>query len=117
MLLTLSASCLKSMLVTGRGKKPKLDLLDLPSFARDTLGLSGLNLSTDLLVGADRSRLEGVREKADRASCSCLLLVESDVQPFGASGEKTGLGATERMLRHGHKVLAEAAAAPVLAAG
>jgi sugar phosphate isomerase/epimerase len=99
MLLTLTASCLRSMLSPGRAKKPKLDLLDLPVFARQTLGLSGINLSTDLLAGADRARLEGVRERADRASCACLLLIEAELQHFGANGEKTGMGAVERMLR------------------
>ena len=97
MLLTLTASSLRSMLLPGRGKKPKLDLLDLPTFARESLGLAGINLSTDLLVGADRSRLEGIRERADRASCACLLLVEADTQPFG--GDKTGQAAVDRMLR------------------
>jgi sugar phosphate isomerase/epimerase len=99
MLLTLTASCLRSMLSPGRGKKPKLDLLDLPVYTRQTLGLAGINLSTDLLAGSDRSRLEAVRERADRASCACLLLIESDLQPFGATGEKTAAGAGERMLR------------------
>jgi hypothetical protein len=99
MLLTLTASCLRSMLTAGRGKKPKLDLLDLPTFARETLGLAGINLSTDLLAGADRSRLESVRERADRASCACLLLVEADLQPFGSNQEKASTAATERMLR------------------
>src|SRR5215831_18800610 len=97
MLLTLTASSLRSVLLPGRGKKPKMDLLDLPTFARENLGLAGINLSTDLLVGADRSRLESVRERADRASCACLLLVETEVQPF--AGEKTGQGAVDRMLR------------------
>ena len=49
------------------------------------MGLGGLNLSTDLLVGADRARLERVRERSDRASCSCLLLIESEAQAFGAT--------------------------------
>jgi sugar phosphate isomerase/epimerase len=97
MLLTLTASSLRSMLLPGRSKKPKLDLLDLPTFARETLGLAGINLSTDLLVGADRSRLETIRERADRASCACLLLVESEVQPFAA--DKGAQGAADRMLR------------------
>jgi len=97
MLLTLTASSLRSMLLPGRGKKPKMDLLDLPTYARESLGLAGVNLSTDLLVGADRTRLETVRERADRASCACLLLVESEAQPFG--GDKTGQGAVDRMLR------------------
>jgi sugar phosphate isomerase/epimerase len=97
MLLTLTASSLRSMLLPGRSKKPKLDLLDLPTFARENLGLAGINLSTDLLVGADRTRLETIRERADRASCACLLLVEAETQPFG--GDKTGQGAVDRMLR------------------
>jgi sugar phosphate isomerase/epimerase len=87
------------MLVGSRGKKPKLDLLDLPAFARDNLGLAGVNLSTDLLVGADRGRLESIRERADRSSCACLLLVEAESQPFGSEAEKTGQGAVERMSR------------------
>lgn len=99
MLLTLTASSLKSMLLPGRAKKSKLDLLDLPVFARETLGLSGINLSTDLLVGADRARLESVRERADRSSCSCLLLVEAETQNFGAAQDKGGMAAVERMLR------------------
>jgi hypothetical protein len=100
MLLTLTASSLRSMLLpVGRARKPKLDLLDLPAFTRDTLLLSGFNLSTDLLVGADRTRLESIRERADRFSCSCLLLIESEAHNFGASDEKTALAAAERMIR------------------
>jgi hypothetical protein len=85
------------MLLPGRGRKPKLELFDLPAFARETLGLAGINLSTDLLVGADRARLESIRERADRASCACLLLVESEVQPFAA--DKSAPAAVDRMLR------------------
>jgi hypothetical protein len=84
MLLTLTASCLKGMLLpTGRSKKPKMEMMDLPAFTRDSLGLSGFNLSTDLLVGADRAKLEAIRERTDRASCSCLLLIEPEPQHFG----------------------------------
>jgi len=100
MLLTLTASCLRSLLVPApRSKKPKMDLLDLPAFTRDTLQLSGSNLSTDLLVGANRTRLEAIRERADRASCSCLLLIEHDPQNFGSKDERLGLAAAERMAR------------------
>ncbi|MBX3383908.1 MAG: hypothetical protein KF864_10425 [Phycisphaeraceae bacterium] len=100
MLLTLTASCLKSMLVPGaRSKGPKLDLLDLPNFTRDTLGLSGFNLSTDLLAGANRARLETIRERTDRAGCSCLLLIEPEPQNFGAKDDRHAVGAGERMAR------------------
>ena len=53
-----------------------MSLSDLPQYTRDTLGLRGLTLSTDLLVGADRRMLEGIRERADKAGCACLLLIE-----------------------------------------
>lgn len=105
MLLTLTASCLKPLIQTSgaRGRRSKgdgtLDLADLPVYTRETLGLTGLNLSTDLLVGADRARLEGLRERADKASCACLLLIESEPQPFGAESEKKGTSATERTRR------------------
>jgi hypothetical protein len=88
MILTLSARSLRSMLSpAGKGKKPALDMLDLPKFTRESLGLAGINLSTDLLAGADRARLESIRERADRASCACLLLIEPDAQNFGSMDE------------------------------
>lgn len=100
MLLTLTASCLKSLLLpAGRGKKPQLDLLELPSFAKGTLGLGGLNLTTDLLVGADRARLDQVRERTDKAGCSCLLLIEAEAQKFGDKSAATAGAATDRMRR------------------
>lgn len=100
MLLTLTASCLRGVLLPApRAKKPKLDLLDLPQYTRETLGLSGFNLSTDLLAGANRARLEAVRERADRASCSCLVLIEPEPQNFGSKDDKPALAAAERMSR------------------
>ncbi|MFO0833164.1 MAG: TIM barrel protein [Phycisphaerales bacterium] len=97
MILTLSARCLRSMLLPpAKGKRSALDILDLPKFTRETLGLSGVNLSTDLLVGADRARLENIRERADKASCACLLLVEHEAQAFGHSDESKVAGAVKR---------------------
>jgi len=84
------------LLPPGRGKKPQLDLLDLPRYTREVLGLSGVNLTTDLLAGADRARLEGVRERADRAGCACLLLFEPEVQNFGSSNQTTLANAANR---------------------
>lgn len=97
MILTLSARCLRSMLApVGKGKKPSLDMLDLPRHTREVLGLSGLTLSTDLLAGADRARLEAIRERADRAGAACLLLIEYDPQNFGSNKEADVLAATTR---------------------
>lgn len=80
----------------GKGKKPALDMLDLPRHAREVLGLSGLTLSTDLLAGADRARLEAIRERADRAGAACLLLVEYEPQNFGSAKEADVAAAATR---------------------
>ena len=84
------------MLVKGKSGKPKLDLLDLPQYARQDLGLHGLNLSTELLAGVNRERLEKLRERADKAGCACLLLIESEPQSFGDKSDAVGLAAVER---------------------
>lgn len=99
MLLTLTASCLRPLLLGGaKAKKTaKLDLLDLPVFTREQLGLSGINLSTDLLAGADRARLSTFRDRADRCGCAMLLLIEPELQAFGGS-EDAAAAATQRML-------------------
>ncbi|MDX2132753.1 MAG: TIM barrel protein [Planctomycetota bacterium] len=100
MLLTLSASCIRSLVLPpGRSKKPPaVGLLDLPAFVREQLGLAGLNLSTEVLAGADRGRLESLRERADRQGCACLLLVETDAQNFGG-GTDAGANAVQRLTR------------------
>lgn len=95
-LLTLATSCLRSLLKPAGRSKPKLDLLDLPRFARQDLGLHGLTLSTDLLAGASRQRLESLRDQADKAACACLVLVEHAPQPFGDESDDLGDTAIER---------------------
>src|SRR5262245_43840360 len=74
MLLTLNVSSLRPHLRLGPGApapkaEPALGLIDVPRFAREELGLHGLTISTDLLVGADFARLDKFREAADKASC------------------------------------------------
>ncbi len=99
MLLTLNASCLRSQLMPTGGGAPTLTLTDLPQYTREVLGLGGLNLTTDLLVGADRRRLEHLRERADRAGCPCLLLIESEPQKLASDDPATADAAIKRMLR------------------
>jgi len=74
-------------------------LSDLPQYTREVLGLGGLNLTTDLLVGADRRKLEQLRERADRAGCPCLLLIEAEPQKLGATDPATTEAVISRMLR------------------
>lgn len=61
------------------GPGGKLTPAMLPAFARETLGLTGLTLTTPILAGADRDALGKVREAADRAGCPILGLVELEV--------------------------------------
>lgn len=78
MLMTLSIATLRPLLI-ARGQS-QLDLLDVPAFARETLNLHGLHLTTERLAGYTRSQLERLRDRADKAACSCLVLQETEPQ-------------------------------------
>lgn len=99
MLLTLTATSLRSMLKPGRSGRPKLELLDLPAFARQTLGLHGLNLSTRQLAGMDHSGLEEIRERGDKEGCACLLLFEPEPQALGSADASEAEAACDRAMR------------------
>jgi sugar phosphate isomerase/epimerase len=99
MLLTLTARCLKSQLTPASGGSGTLALTDLPRYTRETLGLFGLNISTDLLAGADHKVLDKLREAADKASCPCLVLVESAPLAFASEDDAKAEAAAERMRR------------------
>lgn len=103
MLLTLTANAMRSRLAPKKARGAQagdlLALNDLPRFTRDELGLYGINLSTNLLVGADLRRLDQIRDAADKASCPCLVLTESEVQPFGTDDDALGDTSVERVKR------------------
>lgn len=96
MLLTLSDVSFRSALT---GSKPKLTLADLPTLAKNELGLNGLVLHTEFLTGWDVNRLEQFRDRADKAAAPCLLLVESEPQRIGDADASAAAGADERMQR------------------
>ena len=99
MLLTLSVSALRSKLVPGAGGAPAMALTDVPAFAAGELGLRGLALQTEFLVGADRARLTKVLECADKAGCPVLVLIESNPQPLASKDQAVAEAAKERLLR------------------
>jgi sugar phosphate isomerase/epimerase len=99
MLLTLNATSLIGLIAPKRSRKPKMALLDLPAYTRQTLGLSGLNLTTPLLSGMHPSDLDEIRERADKEACACLLLVEPDPQPLGSTDPAEAEAAFERTTR------------------
>lgn len=99
MLLTLAVESITPLLRNAPGGAGKLRLEQVPRFARETLGLHGLNLSTALLAGADRATLTQLRESADKAGCPCLVLAESEPQPLASFDDDPGEAAIARMLR------------------
>jgi sugar phosphate isomerase/epimerase len=95
MLLTLHAASLEPILAPSRGK-PSLTLQDLPRFARQELDMHGLNLPTTLLKGATRSLLEGLRERADKERCACLVLIEPEPLALADESDVVGGAGVER---------------------
>lgn len=91
MLLTLSVRSLKK-LTPGKGQ-PEVALLDLPDFTMKQFGLRGLNISADLLAGWGLEDLDRLRDRADKAGCPCLVLIEDKPLKFttaskAASGDR-----------------------------
>ncbi len=99
MLLTLSASCIRHLLTPGKTGKARLSLADLPDYTRQTLGLHGLNLPTDLLAGLSRAQIERLRERADKAGAACLVLIEHDPLAFGVTEDSGASVAMDRLRR------------------
>lgn len=79
--------------------KSGVTLLDLPRRAHDELGLRGLLLPTDLLAGADARRLDTLRERADKTSCPCLYLVESQTHALATASKDEAAASADRLDR------------------
>lgn len=119
MLLTLAANALRSLLAAPKRGRPAagaIQATDLPRFAREELGLFGLNLSTNLLVGADIARLDAIRDAADKASCPCLVLVESEVQAMGTTDDPVGdaaIARSQRVVQAAHRLGCNSVGLPI----
>lgn len=97
MLVTLCASALRSRM-KGHGSG-NLTVVDLPRVARDELGLSGMVMPTELLVGADRQLLTKILESADKVQCPCLVLIESKPLQLAAARDADAAIAVDRCQR------------------
>jgi hypothetical protein len=82
MLLTLAARSLRT-LVTGNGGDG-LALVDVPDFSMRTLQLRGINVPSSMLAGWSLEDLDQLRDRADKAGCPCLVLIED--QPLRLAG-------------------------------
>ncbi len=113
MLLTLSVNSVRSLF---DGAKSKLSLLDLPKFARNEIGLHGLNVQTRYLAGWDIPKIDRLRDEADKAACPCLILIEDEPQRLGDRNIATDEAAVDRMdrvLRVAHRLGCSGVAMPI----
>ncbi len=85
MLLTLAARSLQQ-LVSGNGAD-SLSLLDLPAFTIEQLQLRGVNVPSSMLAGWTLEDLDTLRDRADKAGCPCLVLIEDAPLKFTAPEE------------------------------
>jgi sugar phosphate isomerase/epimerase len=72
--------------------------MDIADFVAEELGLKGLNVNTSLLKGMGAKDLETLRDRADRARCPILVLVDEAALDFGPVN---GVAARERVERLG----------------
>jgi hypothetical protein len=72
------------------------DILELPQFAIRQLELRGLNLPASMLAGWSLEELDRLRDRADKAACPCLVLVEDQPLALGAKSNAARGRARER---------------------
>ncbi len=82
-------------------------MLDLPDYAIRFLELRGLNVPASMLSGWGLSHLDRLRDRADKAGCPCLVLVEDKPLDFGhksvARRDKSALRVT-RLAQAAHRL-------------
>lgn len=76
MLLTLATRSFANSIAAGESSGGPATILDLPDYAVEQLQLRGLNVGASMLSGWSLEDLDKLRDRADKAACPCLLLVE-----------------------------------------
>ena len=97
MLLTLSSGSMRNRL-SANGHRG-LGILDLPAFTVKELQLHGLNLPASMLSGWSLEDLDKLRDRADKAACPCLVLIEDAPLMLAHDDDKVRRNATERVRR------------------
>lgn len=98
-LLTCNVSSIADLLKPRGKAPPKLKLSDVPRYVYDDLGLHGITLSTDLLVGSNRDRLAALRDQADKSRCPCIMLIEHTPVPLAVADADKAAAHLERLGR------------------
>jgi sugar phosphate isomerase/epimerase len=97
MLLTLAVRSLRRLLSeNGSGT---LTLLDTPDFVMRQLQLRGLSVSASMLAGWSLPDLDRLRDRADKAGCPCLLLVDDSPLPIADPDPAVRAEAADRIGR------------------
>lgn len=113
MLLTLNTNAVRSLVKPKGRARPVVTAEDLPQYAKDQFGVHGVNFTTDILKGSDRRRIETIRERADKASCACLVLIELETQMIADRRKAAGaIDRTKRVLEAAHVLGCSSAAVP-----
>ncbi|MBT8485762.1 MAG: sugar phosphate isomerase/epimerase [Phycisphaerales bacterium] len=103
MLLTLATRSLaRQIRPEGGGReKPngKIPILDLPDYAIRELQLRGMNVPASMLAGWSLEQFDRLRDRADKAGCPCLVLIEEQPLAFAAASRKKREAAAERVRR------------------
>ena len=97
MLLTLCSGSLRSR-VSANGKGG-MTMFDLPAFVIKQLRLHGLNVPASMLAGWTLEDLDKLRDRADKASCPCLVLIEDSPLPLGDADVRVRQNAAKRVQR------------------
>jgi sugar phosphate isomerase/epimerase len=95
MLLTLCTGSLRSKLGANGG----MSLLDVPEFTVRHLQLRGLNIPAEMLAGWTLNQIDELRDRADKAACPCLVLVEERALELGHVDEARRDMAANRLER------------------
>jgi sugar phosphate isomerase/epimerase len=95
MLLTLATRSLASRIASDGG----MSLLDVPDFAISHLELRGLNVPASMLAGWSLQDLDRLRDRADKAGCPCLVLIEDAPLAFGSRSPAKRDAAADRLRR------------------
>src|SRR5689334_9347711 len=97
MLLTLFTGSLRSRI--GRNGQGAMTMLDVPEFVIKQLNLHGLNIQASMLAKWSLEDLDKLRDRADKVSCPCLVLVEDSPLPFASRDQAVRAKAADRVKR------------------
>ena len=97
MLLTLATSSLRHL----ADDVGPASAMDIPAFVRDELELRGLNVDASMLAGWSLEQLDELRDRADKAECPCLVLIERRPLALAHHAERDRRDARDRLQRLG----------------